>query len=163
MCLFLLPAIVYPVKHLVNHNYLRYIFRMKMPKDPRGRKQHAPTDAQRNLVQLHATVGTTQEMIARVIGIDKKTLRLHYRDELDLAMVKANATIGGKLFNKARDGDTASIIFWMKTRAGWSEKSHLNLTSDDKSMSPKAALDLSRLSPEALAEIVALGDAPDTA
>ena len=38
-----------------------------------------------------------------------------------------------------------------------------DLSSSDKSMSPKAALDMSRLSPEALAEIVALGDAPDSA
>jgi len=136
---------------------------MEMPKDPRGRKPHAPSDAQRKLVQLHATVGTTQEMIARVIGIDKKTLRLHYRDELDLSTVNANATIGGKLFNKAKGGDTASMIFWLKTRAGWREKSDVNLISEDRSMSPKAALDLSRLSPEALAEIVALGDAPDSA
>ena len=47
-----------------------------MPKKPCGRKQHAPTDAQRKLVELHATVGTTQDMIARVIGIDKKTLNI---------------------------------------------------------------------------------------
>ena len=38
-----------------------------------------------------------------------------------------------------------------------------DLTSKDGSMSPKPALDLSRLSHEALAEIVALGDATDTA
>jgi len=38
----------------------------------------------------------------------------------------------------------------------------VNLISEDGSMSPKAALDVSRLSPEALAEIVALGDATDT-
>ena len=37
-----------------------------------------------------------------------------------------------------------------------------DLSSSDRSMSPKAALDVSRLSPEALAEIVALGDATDT-
>ena len=117
-----------------------------MPKKPCGRKQHAPTDAERQLVQLHATVGTTQDMIARVIGIDKKTLRKYYRDELDLSMAKANATIGGALFNKAKGGDTADV----------------NHVSEDGSMSPKAALDVSRLSPEALAEIVALGDATDT-
>ena len=151
------------MNHLVNNNYLRYICRMDgMPKDPRGRKQHAPTDAERQLVQLHATVGTTQDMIARVIGIDKKTLRLHYRDELDLSMAKANATIGGALFNKAKGGDTASMTFWLKTRARWRETSDVNHVSEDGSMSPKPALDVSRLSPEALAEIVALGDATDT-
>ena len=52
-----------------------------------------------------------------------KTLRLHYRDELDLSLAKANATIGGALFNKAKGGDTAAMIFWMKTQAGWKEKS----------------------------------------
>ena len=134
---------------------------MEMPKDPRGRKQHAPTDAQRKLVQLHATVGTTQDMIARVIGIDKKTLRLHYRDELDLSMVQANATIGGALFNKAKAGDTASMTFWLKTRARWRETSDVNLISEDRSMSPKAALDLSKLSPAALAELGRLSDAAD--
>ena len=106
------------------------------PKNPCGRKQHAPTDAQRKLVELHATVGTTQDMIARVIGIDKKTLRLHYRDELDLSMAKANATIGGALFNKAKGGDTASMTFWLKTRAGWREKSDVNHVSEDGSMTP---------------------------
>jgi DNA-binding XRE family transcriptional regulator len=136
---------------------------MEMPKDPRGRKPHAPSDAQRKLVQLHATVGTTQEMIARVIGIDEKTLRLHYRDELDLSTALANATIGGALFNKAKGGDTASMTFWLKTRARWRETADVNLISEDGSMSPKAALDMSKLSPEALAEIVALGDAPDSA
>jgi len=132
----LLPSIAHPVKRLVIYNYPRYIYRMEMPKDPRGRKQHAPTDAQRRLVQLHASVGTPQDMIARLLEIDPKTLRLHYRDELDLSMANANATIAGKLFNKAQDGDTASMIFWLKTRAGWREKSDVNLISEDGSMSP---------------------------
>ena len=108
-----------------------------MPKKPCGRKQHAPTDAERQLVQLHATVGATQDMIARVIGIDKKTLRLHYRDELDLSMAKANATIGGALFNKAKGGDTASMIFWLKTRARWRETTDVNHVSEDGSMIPQ--------------------------
>ena len=89
---------------------------------PRGMPPHAPTDATRQTVQLHTTVGTDQETIARVLGIDPKTLRKHYRDELDLAKCKANATIGGALFNKARGGDTAAMIFWMKTQANWREK-----------------------------------------
>ncbi len=90
-----------------------------MPK--RTKPPHEPTEAQRQLVQLHATIGTTHDQIARIMGIDAKTLRKHYRDELDLAMAKANATIGGALFNKAKAGDTAAMIFWMKTRARWRE------------------------------------------
>jgi hypothetical protein len=82
-------------------------------------------------------VGTTQSDIARVLDIDEKTLRKYYRDELDLAKAKANATIGGALFNKAKTGDTAAMIFWMKTQAGWRERTDINHTSEDASMSPK--------------------------
>jgi hypothetical protein len=82
---------------------------------------HVPTEATRQTVQLHTMVGTNQTDIARVLDIDEKTLRKYYRDELDLAKAKANATIGGALFNKAKTGDTSAMIFWMKTQAGWRE------------------------------------------
>ena len=89
----------------------------------RTKPPHAPTDAQRQTVQLHTTVGTPQPVIARLLSITEKTLRKYYRDELDLAKAKANATIGGALFNKAKGGDTTAMIFWMKTQAGWKETS----------------------------------------
>lgn len=97
---------------------------------------HKPTKTTRDTVMMHAMVGTPQDDIARVLNIDPKTLRLHYRDELDLAAAKANATIGGALFNKAKSGDTAAMIFWMKTRARWSERSEFDHTSSDGSMTP---------------------------
>ena len=128
-----------------------------MPK--RTKPPYEPTAETKKLVQLHATIGTPQEDIARVLGIDPKTLRKYYRDELDLASAKANATIGGALFNKAKGGDTAAMIFWMKTRAGWREKQELDLTSSDGSMTPKPGLDVSKLSVEAMAEIMRASDA----
>jgi hypothetical protein len=104
----------------------------------RGTKpSHAPTPAQRQLVQLHATIGTQQHVIASILGIDAKTLRKHYREELDHAMAQANATIGGALFNKAKGGDTAAMIFWMKTRARWQERHEVDHTSSDGSMTPQ--------------------------
>ena len=103
----------------------------------KARPAHAPTDAQRQTVQLHATVGTTQAIIADILGIDDKTLRKHYREELDQARAKANATIGGALFNKAKGGDTSAQIFWMKTQAGWREKQEIDHTSTDGSMTAK--------------------------
>jgi hypothetical protein len=101
----------------------------------RTKPPHQPTDAQRQTVQLHATVGTRHDVIADIIGIDPKTLRKHYREELDQAMAKANATIGGALFNKAKAGDTAAQIFWMKTRAEWRETNRTEHVSPDGSMS----------------------------
>jgi hypothetical protein len=61
----------------------------------------------------------------------------YYREELDTALHKANSKIGGSLFNKAIAGDTAAAIFWLKTRARWSETQKLDHTSSDGSMTPK--------------------------
>jgi hypothetical protein len=122
-------------------------------------RTHYPTEAQRQLVQLHATIGTPQKTIAGIIGIDDKTLAKHYREELDLAMAKANAAIGGALFNKAKGGDTTAMIFWMKTRARWKEQHQVDHTSSDGTMTPRG-LDVSKLSTEALAEIMRAADAP---
>ena len=84
--------------------------------------KHEPTKPTRDTVSLHSMVGTPQDIIASILNIDAKTLRKHYREELDHALAKANATIGGSLFNKAKGGDTSAQIFWLKTRAGFREK-----------------------------------------
>lgn len=95
-----------------------------------SRRPHEPSKESRQLVQLHATIGTPQNVIADILGIDDKTLRLYYREELDQALARANASVGGALFNKATKGDTAAMIFWMKTRAGWREKQEIDMTSN---------------------------------
>jgi len=40
-----------------------------------SRKPHEPTQATREVVKLHALVGTRQEVIADILEIDEKTLR----------------------------------------------------------------------------------------
>lgn len=114
---------------------------------------HSPTQEQRQLVQLHACVGTPHAQIGRILNLDPKTLRKYYREELDLGLAKANATIGGALFNKAKGGDTASMIFWLKTRAGWRERTEVSgpdggpiQTQDvgDKELARRLALVLAR-------------------
>jgi len=97
---------------------------------------HEPTTITRQTVQMHTMVGTTQEHICQILAITEKTLRKHYRDELDLAKARANATIGGALYNKAKQGDTTAMIFWMKTQARWRESVVVDNVSSDGSMSP---------------------------
>lgn len=111
-----------------------------MAEKRRTKPPHEPTKYTRDTVQMHALVGTPQEDIARVLGIDSKTLRKWYREELDTAKARANATIGGALFNKAKAGDTTAMIFWMKTQAGWREKHDVNHSSEDGSMTPQPAV-----------------------
>ena len=89
-----------------------------------GAPTFKPTDAERAEVKKMVAVGIPQESICRVVrdGSDDKTLRKHFRHELDTALVKANTEISGTLYNKARNGDTPSIIWWEKTRQGRGEK-----------------------------------------
>jgi len=52
-----------------------------------------------------------------------KTLRKHFRDELDRGMTEANAKVAQSLFQMATQGkNVAAAILWMKARAGWREK-----------------------------------------
>src|SRR5215212_2101138 len=86
-----------------------------------GRRAHKPDPAQRRQVEAMAAYGIPETDISRVVGIDAKTLRKHYRDELDMGETKANAQVAGFLFNSARTGNVTAQIFWLKTRARWRE------------------------------------------
>lgn len=80
-----------------------------------------PSDLE--LVQQYAMVGIPQEDIAKVLGITAKTLRKHYREELDVGAIKANAAVGGTLYRMATSGEhPACTIFWGKTKMGLREK-----------------------------------------
>jgi hypothetical protein len=86
-----------------------------------GRRAHKPDPLQRRQVEAMAAYGIPEFDIARVVGVDPKTLRKHYRDELDLGETKANAQVAGYLFNAAKGGNVTAQIFWLKTRANWRE------------------------------------------
>ena len=89
-----------------------------------GTPAHEPTKASRAEVLALVGFGIQQEDIAKYIGINAKTLRKHYRDELDQGVIKANASVAKSLFNQATSGkSTAAAIFWLKTRARWRETS----------------------------------------
>jgi len=54
----------------------------------------------------------------------RKTLRKHYREELDTGHFKATAKVAESLFRKATGDGAQSVtaaIFWLKTRGGWRE------------------------------------------
>ena len=71
-----------------------------------------------------AGYGVPELAIARVVVIDAKTLRKHYREELDTGQIKAIAKVAESLFRKATSDGSQSVtaaIFWLKTRGGWRE------------------------------------------
>lgn len=80
------------------------------------------TDEQRRQVEAMAGYGVPQDDIALVIGISAPSLRKHCRTELRTGTAKANARMAQNLFQQGMDGNTVAAIFWLKARAGWSEK-----------------------------------------
>src|SRR5687767_5807011 len=86
-----------------------------------GRRAHQPDLSQRKQVEAMAAYGLPETAISQVIGIDPKTLRKCYREELDLGETRANAQVASFLFNSARSGNVTAQIFWLKTRARWRE------------------------------------------
>ena len=91
-----------------------------------GRPAHAPDRSIAGRSRPWRGTASPETDIARVLGIDPKTLRKYYREELDTGHVKANAKVAESLFRKATSDHRQSVtaaIFWLKTRAGWKETS----------------------------------------
>ena len=128
-----------------------------------GRPAFEPTDVDRKQVEAMAGYGVPFEQIAALIrgGISIDTLRSHFSSELISGKAKANAQVGKGVFQKAMAGDTTAMIWWTKTQMRWAETHRLEHTSPDGSMTPKPALDVSKLSTAAMAEILAAKDAAE--
>jgi hypothetical protein len=114
-----------------------------------GRRAHRPDPAQRRQVEALAAYGIPEADISGVVGIDPKTLRKHYREELDLGETKANAQVAGFLFNAAKNGNVTAQIFWLKTRAKWRET-----PMELKHSGSIARKDLSEVSDEELLSLI---------
>ena len=94
-------------------------------------KAHKPTDETRRMVESTSGLGLPHESIAVLVGIDDKTLRKHYRSELDIGKAKANGQIAKTLFGKATGGDTTALIWWTKTQMRWAETVKQEITGAD--------------------------------
>ena len=99
-------------------------------KRKRGRPPYLVTKETRKQVYNLSIVGTRYEDIALVLGISDDTLTKYYKSELEKGRIEANAAVAGTLYEKAKQGDTSSMIFWLKTRAQWSEKNTTELTGE---------------------------------
>ena len=102
-----------------------------------------PSEEQRRTVKAMAGFGVPQDDIATYLEVDPKTLRKHFRRELDGGTLEANAKVAQSLFNMATSGkNVAAAIFWMKARGGWREKHDVQVSmTDDVSQMTDAELE----------------------
>ena len=128
----------------------------KKPTPQAGLKKphHKPTAETRAQVEALSGYGVRQDEIALYLDIDPKTLRSHYREQLDKGTVKANVAVARSLHKQAIEGNVSAAIFWMKARAGWREKHEVELTGPGGG--PIQTLDASRLSDAALKELLSV-------
>jgi hypothetical protein len=125
-----------------------------------GRPPHQPDAASRRLVEHHAAIGTPHQTIAKLLQLSLNTLKKHYGGELELGLARANAVVGGRLFEEARKGHVVAAIFWMKTRGGWRETSKVE-HSGGTSLEVRQ-VDATKLSDATLTELMsARGYAPE--
>jgi hypothetical protein len=131
-----LPAISKAMKLSLNCIETHYKDVLRRYPRPCGHPRFEPTDEQRKVVILAASVGTSQEETARFIGCSPETLRRHFRDELNRGATGANLKVGGNLFNAAtgptdRMSTVTAMIWWTKARMGWKDTSRIENTGAD--------------------------------
>ena len=84
-------------------------------------------------VEEYAGLGLTREEIALSLGISYSTLnrRIKESEDVDAAMkrgrAKANIKVGNALMKAIEGGNVTAIIFYLKARAGWTEKQQIEL------------------------------------
>lgn len=122
--------------------------------------RHQPTEQLRRSVRAMAAYGMPQIDIAASVDISVGTLRKHYAEEISIAAAEANAKVAQTLFKTATDQNHKShvtaAIFWLKTRAGWTERNAVEHSGPNggpiETTSRDVSANLASLSDEELAE-----------
>ncbi len=112
-------------------------------KVPVAKLNHPPKMDQLNLekVEVIASMGLIDEQIAVILGISPRTLNYwkkhpQFVQALKRGKLKADFQITQSLYQKAKNGDTTAMIFWLKNRQPdkWREKTQLEHSGEIKGM-----------------------------
>jgi hypothetical protein len=90
--------------------------------------QHQPPPTKREIVRALSCFGVRQTRISEYIDLDEKTLRRHYRRELDHGLDMATAEVARslhRLATKANGGMPTVVAIKIWLMAGRSEKTAL--------------------------------------
>lgn len=104
----------------------------KKPKKlaPVKANHYLPTDEDAARVEALASIGTPEKDIAAYLGIAEATLKRHYPDLLNKSLTDKNLAMAKTLYQAGMDGDVKAMMFWLKTRAGWQEKTQVEITTN---------------------------------
>ncbi|SDI00066.1 hypothetical protein [Nitrosomonas sp. Nm132] len=120
-----------------------------------GRKPKTLTDEQRSEVETLAAF-LSQDQIADYFGIARATFLAMMERDTDILIrykkgkAKAISSIANGLIQKARGGDAACMMFYLKTQAGWREKNQPDEMTLKLAASVTPKIDFSRFTPDEL-------------
>lgn len=90
-------------------------------------------------VEVIASLGLVDEEIAVVLGISPRTLNYwkkhpEFLQSLKRGKLKADFQVTKSLYEKAKNGDTGAIIFWLKNRRSdlWRDKQDVQHSGEVK-------------------------------
>jgi len=93
---------------------------------PGGRPPFTPTEQQRQTVEVLVAHGNGERVIAKVIGIDRKTLSKHFRDELRDGREMLTAHMGLAIVRAALAGDWRAAAYWLAIHCpAWRRPKHI--------------------------------------
>jgi hypothetical protein len=84
-----------------------------------GRPTHVPTKIDRDTVVVMVAAGVQQDDIAKARGISTKTLRKHYRPELDTGQTTIDTIVVSEHLKRIKAGDFPAIKWWEQARMNW--------------------------------------------
>ncbi len=96
------------------------------------------TQERRDQVLVALRAGADMGLAARAVGVSRRGLYAlrardpEFKEAVDEARSFADAIIIKRLFDKAREGDTTAMIFWLKNRrpSEWRDRRHHAHTGD---------------------------------
>jgi hypothetical protein len=97
---------------------------------------YKPTDPDRAFVERAVMAGTTIEKISECLNIHKDTLGKHYRYEIMTARESMKGEAVRVLMDSLTDNSLDAAKYVLSRVAGWTEKSVVDNTSSDGTMSP---------------------------
>jgi hypothetical protein len=93
----------------------------------RGRPPFQPDDELRAAVLRLKLLDLPSELVAATLGISVKTLRKHFRRELDCAKFELVAGVAAVLYGLAIAGSVTACMFWLRTKGGFCETARSEL------------------------------------
>lgn len=101
-----------------------------------------PTTAQARQVSVMACLGLDSKDIANVLNVEHKLLKLYYGRELTVTMNIANAMVARVALQMALNGRSPDMTkFWLKAKAGWTETTKVDVTSNGRTLDGATAKD----------------------